>query len=1804
MSEPNSKISRVNLTTKRDWPEWYNTLQRSAEDRGIWEFVDPDGDESNLSATEPEMPTFSAVLARLQSARSTAEAYNLQQQKAWEDDNAIQQLRKDPQPLLRELPDASEERAEIVSKREKSDYSVIYMRFVHRRNAYVQISDWVKLTTTSAFYNAAHSIMEDNNEPRTLQNLVRQLRKLYRPSDTEYEQSVRDQYNEVLERAKLGNEDPQHWLADWSQAYGNALTLRLYEVQGHQATRAWLTAVKQRLDPVWAQGRLDAFQLAEIKGDEPDTLSVLSSVFLERISRGETRKGKQSSYATLGSGAEALAQNITSKSPQQRNKTPGQNFDCPCKRGPTARKHTWPPKKCNILEYALTGEHSAPDGARVVIPGKAACAAIRGRLNSESKWAKLRKELEELGWISDEPSGSGRREVTCAVIDSSLFNVRKEFNMSVTNHAGLHNLSQSTLIDSCSSCHLVNDEAMLEPGSFKKAPAGAFVEAGTATFPIEGYGTRVMQGALSGVKSAPMDLRLNNVALIQGFHTNIVSEPLLQKAGVWYCGKDCTLRTGELENSVLLQQLERKGNLVFLEYKPLYTSCHASQSISRSTAGTVRSFAAMRRAAADEKPNERVITRIDTGEMWHARAGHLGPEALEKLVRMAKGVSIKGPSHLECEVCAKTLAKRIISRRPTERAARPFYRILWDVFIYPPGYNGMEYMLLLKDDYSSKVWAFPTKTRSHHELFRLIEGFERHVQRRYGVFICCFKHDGESGLISTRGFTEYELWCEEEGIEMEQGPAGTKEPMGGQERAGQWVVDTALKMRVAANLPEALWPEAVQTAARLLNMSPLQSQRWRSPNEVLDSWFTSYFRWYDPAHVRACQTDLRPDWSGIRVFGCRAYVLNQDRAAGMLKKKYKVTPRGHIGYLVGYEATNIYRIWLPKQGRVIITRDVRFNEELFYKSDDEKEQVAERELIEDLELPFSQDLLPEVGFTTYTQALWEQLEESAEPVTHPTRSRGLAPSDLGGAVAFDVPVDEAAGVSLAPELRSEGHGAERTNVNATGLLSPGRTPELEPPSSGAKEREVPDEESATESPSDAPSGVNQGQQASNRIIVPDIQETAPEGSGAVQSGRGQGNQLPGSPAPATEEVVLDEITVAVSEEEIETSIPQNTPGARPQRRRREPQEPDQRRLKSLRPRKQKGGNDQRSLFVLEAAEESLNPYEVLSYEEQVVRIAPGRAVAAFFFTYFPNISEALLSGDKEHRTTHATFTKACTPEKESAEKALVATLSPPPKTWNELATHPRGDLFIAASQREIDNLVRMGAWEVIWRPPNSTPLPLKWVFTDKFDENNAHTLCKARICVRGDKQDVNSIASTYAATLAARSFRIVMALVAKFDLEAKQFDVVNAFLNAVFDEGAPPVYCELPPGYEQAGKCVQLRKALYGLRESPLLWYNDFSSTLRRLGLIGSKEEPCLFYNKERTVFVVFYVDDFLVCYQKSAQDEASQLIEGIKDTYEIKDQGDVAYYLGVRAIRDRQNKRLWLVHDTYLEKVAQRYGLDSCRVPATPLPSGELLKYDGEAPKSRIKAYQERVGSLLYSSVMIRPDIAFACSQLSKFLTNPSEEHVRAADWCIRYAYGTRNVAISYGEQEEGAQALVIASDASYADDPETRRSSNGYVIMLFGGPVAWRAARQDTVTTSTTEAELLALQLTAKETVALERLFRDLELILRTPFSIYCDNQQTIRLVIGEGERVSTKLRHVDIQNLWLRQEYQKGAFDVVYVPTKEMPADGLTKNLPRAKFEHWISLLNLQDSRQSYRLAGKPLSQALLKPHHHPYSASSTS
>ena len=116
-------------------------------------------------------------------------------------------------------------------------------------------------------------------------------------------------------------------------------------------------------------------------------------------------------------------------------------------------------------------------------------------------------------------------------------------------------------------------------------------------------------------------------------------------------------------------------------------------------------------------------------------------------------------------------------------------------------------------------------------------------------------------------------------------------------------------------------------------------------------------------------------------------------------------------------------------------------------------------------------------------------------------------------------------------------------------------------------------------------------------------------------------------------------------------------------------------------------------------------------------------------------------------------------------------------------------------------------------------------------------------------------------------------------------------------------------------------------------------------------------------------------------------------------------------------------------------------------------------------------VGSCTYSTAITRPDTAFTTKQLAETLQNPGPQHFDAAHKYLDYLEATKHYAIELGTLRTKHPIFAAASDAAYADNLITRRSTKGSIFQLFGGTIDQQSKKQATVTTSTTKAKLLAL-------------------------------------------------------------------------------------------------------------------------------------
>ena len=174
------------------------------------------------------------------------------------------------------------------------------------------------------------------------------------------------------------------------------------------------------------------------------------------------------------------------------------------------------------------------------------------------------------------------------------------------------------------------------------------------------------------------------------------------------------------------------------------------------------------------------------------------------------------------------------------------------------------------------------------------------------------------------------------------------------------------------------------------------------------------------------------------------------------------------------------------------------------------------------------------------------------------------------------------------------------------------------------------------------------------------------------------------------------------------------------------------------------------------------------------------------------------------------------------------------------------------------------------------------------------------------------------------------------------------------------------------------------------------------------------------------------------------------------------------------ENGQILFDQTDYLRKILTHFGMTDVKMAKTPLPTGYKPKpFIGRSTPQLWSQYQLLIGSLLYLMLRTRPDIAFAVTQMSKFASKPSDEHLNWAMYILCYLQGTRDYALVFdGNSNEGLYAYC---DSSYGDDRTEsdlkRRSTQGYFFKLARAAIKWHSRTQKMVATSSTAAEYMAL-------------------------------------------------------------------------------------------------------------------------------------
>jgi hypothetical protein len=528
------------------------------------------------------------------------------------------------------------------------------------------------------------------------------------------------------------------------------------------------------------------------------------------------------------------------------------------------------------------------------------------------------------------------------------------------------------------------------------------------------------------------------------------------------------------------------------------------------------------------------------------------------------------------------------------------------------------------------------------------------------------------------------------------------------------------------------------------------------------------------------------------------------------------------------------------------------------------------------------------------------------------------------------------------------------------------------------------------------------------------------------------------------------------------------------------------------------------------------------------------------------------------------------PERYQVRQVTTEIATPTP--YEEAVSGPQKKQWETAINDELRSLAVNNVWELAEAPKGKNIVSCKWVFKLKKLPNGQIDRYKARLVARGFTQQYGvDYSETFAPVVRMESLRILLAIATREDLEIHQMDVITAYLAGELEE---EIYMTPPYGLPGAAqKVCRLKKGLYGLKQSARVWNQRIGKKLNESGMIVTNSDHSVWVSQKNDLILALYVDD-IVLFARDMQ--AIQWMKGILNaSFSMKDLGPISTVLGIRIRRDRVRKTLWADQSHYVKDILKEFQYEDCKPLQVPTDGYEYFQPVGvndttcESPAR----YQRALGELNWLVRGTRTDLAFVVHKLSQHCHKPCERHWKGIQQVFRYLQGSQAVTLRYaGDNKE----LLGYSDTDYASDASDRKSTMGYVFILCGAAITWASRKQQTISTSTTEAEYVGLCNAAKEAVWIRNFLRD---VGRSEYAggthatrILGDNQGALRLVANP--EFHSRSKHIDVQHHYVRELLENGTISVDYIQTSEMAADCLTKPLKKVQLRANLEMLGLKE------------------------------
>jgi hypothetical protein len=397
-----------------------------------------------------------------------------------------------------------------------------------------------------------------------------------------------------------------------------------------------------------------------------------------------------------------------------------------------------------------------------------------------------------------------------------------------------------------------------------------------------------------------------------------------------------------------------------------------------------------------------------------------------------------------------------------------------------------------------------------------------------------------------------------------------------------------------------------------------------------------------------------------------------------------------------------------------------------------------------------------------------------------------------------------------------------------------------------------------------------------------------------------------------------------------------------------------------------------------------------------------------------------------------------------------------------------------------------------------------------------------------------------------------------------QIDFIAAFLYAPIAED---IYIQTPEGWDVApGNVLKLKKALYGLKQAGRSWYQVLKDYLtREEGFSMCLSDHCVFTKDGGHIMLLLYVDDLIISSLDPLVGE--KLLARIKAKFEIGEEGKLDWYIGMAVKDDGVSVRL--SQSNYVVKAIEKYGYDKKKTAESPMKDLYAIEKKPDDELFEDENIRSKIGTLMFTAVCVRPDIAFAVNYLARFTTHPSAEVCKAIDRVFHYLNGTPEYGISITKGKD--LELVVYSDSDLAGGGNDMKSVSGVVVYLGGNLIGWYSTKQSTIAQSSCESEILAMNFAAKEVVWLRGFLDEMDIKQTTPTRLLGDNQSAINLTYNPVFHKRTK--HIMIKIKFLIECVQSDLLILEFVRTHLNYADCMTKMQKLAHFKIALDTLRVK-------------------------------